>query len=139
MIEGVKVIDLKSFVDDRGYLVQLFDGGLEIKRGYTVNNFDKGTIRAFHKNFDEWKYFLVPKGSAMFVLFSDKDAEPQKIILSSKKPQMLVIPPGIWNGWKALENNTILIGFSDKTMKEHKDERCNPFKFGKEIWEVKSR
>jgi len=139
MVEGVKVIDLKSFVDDRGYLVQLFDEDIKIKRCYVVSNFDKSTIRAFHKNFDEKKYFFVLKGSVKFVLSSDKNDKQQTIILSSKNPQLLIVPAGVWNGWKALEDDTILIGFSDKIMKEHKDERIDPFKFGKDIWEVKPR
>ena len=129
--------DLKCFVDDRGFLIQLFDE-LKVVRAYAVSNFNKNTIRGYHKNFKEWKYFCVLKGSAKFIVAKNKK-EIYSFTLSEKKPQLLHVPPEWWNGWKALECDTILLGFSDVTMKNHKDRRMSPYAFGKKIWEVEDR
>jgi len=138
LLEKIQVLDLKSFVDDRGELIQLFDRDLKIVRAYVVGNFDKNTIRGFHKNFEEWKYFYVLKGSVKFII-AENENNIKIIILSANKPQLLIIPPELWNGWKSLEDGSLLIGFSNRLMTNHKDERLEPFAFGKDIWEVKNR
>jgi len=138
LIDRIQVLDLKSFVDDRGTLVQLFDQDFKIVRAYVVDNFGKNTIRGFHKNFEEWKYFYVIKGSVKFIIAENED-KIKIIILSAKKPQLLIIPPELWNGWKALEDGSLLLGFSNRVMLNHKDERLDPYAFGKDIWEVKDR
>jgi dTDP-4-dehydrorhamnose 3,5-epimerase-like enzyme len=138
LIEKIQILDLKSFIDDRGELVQLFDQDFKIVRAYVVGNFDKNTVRGFHKNLEEWKYFYVVKGSVKFVIVENEN-NIKTIILSVKKPQLLIIPPNLWNGWKALEDDSLLLGFSNRVMTNHKDERLDPYAFGKDIWEVKNR
>ncbi len=133
------LIPIPVHVDDRGYLWQLFDGE-KIKRTYAVGNFDKATIRGFHLHHKESKWFFVVKGSAKFVTVNEKDHSVQSFVLSEKSPNILHVPPGYYNGWKSLEKDTILIGMSDKTLEESKndDYREDPFKFG-DVWSVKSR
>jgi len=137
-MENVRIINCPNFVDDRGWLVQVYEklDLPEMKRFYLVSNFDKKTVRAFHKNFNEWKIFYVISGSVKFIVSNDKEKEQH--ILSDKKPQLLVIGPEIWNGWKMLEENTVILGMASTIMSEHKDERCPPNSFETE-WEVKDR
>jgi len=63
MIAGVKLIPVKTFVDDRGYInqiVQHSDGVFpKLERLYLVGNFGKGVIRGFHKHEKEWKCFFL--------------------------------------------------------------------------------
>ena len=137
--EGPKLITIPAHVDDRGFLWQLFEGN-HIKRAYVVGNFDKGTVRGFHLHREESKWFFIVRGSAKFVTVNEKDETVQSFVLSEKRPAILHVSPGYYNGWKALENDTILIGMSDKTLEESKkdDYRADPFKFGN-VWEVKNR
>ncbi|MHA1364835.1 MAG: WxcM-like domain-containing protein [Candidatus Heimdallarchaeota archaeon] len=137
-MKNVEIIDCPAFVDDRGWLVQIYEKVdlPEMKRMYLVSNFDKKLVRAFHKNFNETKLFYVIKGSVKFILSDGK--ETKTIVISSKKPQLLVIGSEIWNGWRSLEDETLLLGFASTTMAEHKDERCPPDSF-KAQWDVLSR
>lgn len=147
MIEGVKLIPVKTFVDDRGYINQIIqhsDGVFpKLERLYLVGNFGRGIIRGFHKHEKEWKCFFVINGAAKFVLVKETKNQPEidTYVLTSKNPQILIIPPGIWHGFMSLEENTILLGISNFTIDETKadDYRIDPFNFGKEVWEVKPR
>lgn len=135
-----KVKDLKNIVEERGRIIQYFNNDFptDIKRIYTVENFNKNTIRGFHKNFKETKYFTVLSGSVRFVCVNELE-EVHIFTLSSKKPQLLIIPEEWWNGWKALEDNTLLYGMANTTLEEHEDERCPIDTFDMKVWEVKNR
>lgn len=138
MIEGVKLLEVPSFTDERGKLVQIFEEAGTLPRArriYVVRNWDKATVRAFHKNFSETKYFFALSGAVKFHLIDDRPNSPtyrqqDKIILSAEKPIALVVPAEVHNGWKALTGNAVLLGIADTTMAEHKDERVPHDSFG---------
>ena len=132
-----KIINGGIFVDDRGPLrfVNDFDFK-DVKRFYQVENHERGFIRAWHGHKKEGKYVYVPRGSALIGVISvedirdyrvyanrtKKDVKCKKFVLSDKKPQILYIPPGNYNGFKTLEENTIVFFFSTSTMEETKDD-----------------
>ena len=137
------VTPINCHTDDRGYLWQIFGANLkfpEVKRIYVVGNYSRGIIRGFHKHNHEWKAYFIPSGSAKFVTIDEGD-NISTFILSDKKGSVLVIPPNISHGWKSLSENTMVIGLSNKSLKESimDDYREDPFSHGKEIWETKMR
>ncbi len=83
---------------------------------------------------------FVTTGSAKFVVV-DESNQITTYTLSSRNPTVLIVPPGYFHGWISLEENTILIGMSNRSLEESlKDDiRTDPFAFGKELWEVKAR
>ena len=100
-----------------------------------VKNWNQNTVRAFHKNFSETKYFYVISGAVKFVLVDDRQKSPtyqQKdtFVLTSEKPAVLIVPPKVYNGWKALTDEAVLLGIANTTMKEHRDERVAHDSFG---------
>lgn len=138
MIEGVKLLEVPRFSDERGTLTQIFEEAKELpkaRRIYIVKNWNKSTVRAFHKNFSETKYFYVISGVVKFVLVDDRKKSPtyqQKdtFVLTSEKPEILIVPPEVYNGWKALTDDAVLLGIANTTMKEHRDERVAHDSFG---------
>lgn len=135
---------LTCHVDDRGFLYQIY-GNYEgkfpcVKRIYVVGNFGKGTIRGLHRHTEEWKCYFVSTGSAKFVIV-DENKDVSTHVLSSKNPSILIVPPGHPHGWISLEENTILIGVSNKSLEESlkDDSRIDPLTFGREVWDVKAR
>ncbi len=151
-----KKVPIKFNVDDRGVLWQIFDSkndkisfdGAEylelpsIKRVYKVENFSKDTIRGMHFHKKEWKFFTVIRGSVKFVISPTENVtDKTKIfVLSCKKPEVLIVPPNNYNGWKSLEEDTVVLGLSNFSLEEtlKDDFRILPTPFMK-LFEVENR
>jgi dTDP-4-dehydrorhamnose 3,5-epimerase-like enzyme len=150
----VKVKSIEKFpgdmaVDDRGVL--RFVNGFKfkgVKRFYQVENFDLNMVRAWHGHLKEGKYVYVASGSVILgavplsdTIHPDRSAKVERVVLSAKKPQIVFIPPGFANGFKALENNTQILFFSTSTLEESKgDDYRFPFDYwGLEIWNTEYR
>ncbi len=134
-MEEIKIIKGGIAVDDRGSLRFVNDFKFaNVKRFYQVENHRQGFIRAFHGHLLEGKYVYVASGSALvaavpLVRSDDMNVpggdyyikeKPKKFVLSAKIPGILYIPPGYANGFKNLEDNTIIIFFSTTTLEESK-------------------
>lgn len=109
--------------DDRGTVrfVNAFNFQ-DVKRFYQVENHRAGFIRAWHGHRKEAKYVYVARGSALVAavpLGSLQDSRDVfKTVLSSNKPSVLYIPPGYANGFKTLEEDTIIQFFSTSSLQE---------------------
>lgn len=144
-----KIIEGGIAVDDRGVLnfVNTFDFS-GVKRFYQVENFSRDVIRAWHGHLKEGKYVYVAKGSAIVaaVLLDDK-VNPSKVnpikrfVLSAKSPKIVYFPPGYANGFKPLEDGTILQYFSTSTLEESKgdDYRFPADYWGAAVWATENR
>jgi dTDP-4-dehydrorhamnose 3,5-epimerase len=123
------------FGDDRGFIrfINDFDPyELKIRRFYQVENHRSGYVRAWHGHFNEGKYVYVAKGTALVaacrmipdipIVPSDKIelGDPQTVTLSSSVPSVLFIPPGFANGFKTLEEGTVILFYSTSTLEESK-------------------
>ena len=119
-------------VDDRGSVKFINDFNFEnVKRFYQVQNHRSGFIRAWHGHVNEGKFVFVPKGSIMISVVNldamielrdvQKSIPVDKIfttVLSSEKPAILQIPNGFANGFKTLEENTIVQFFSTSKLED---------------------
>ena len=159
MLDGVRVIPLERHIDDRGYLYEIIHATDDFLprygQTYIVCSPARGTIRGFHKHNQLWDYFCVARGSGKFVVAKATDeaitaasssgttVAPDAIetfVLSERKPSLLVIPPGHWHGWVALEDETLVVSTgSDVYNRANPDEvRVSPNVFG-DVWTVKGR
>ena len=122
------------FADDRGFVrfVNEFDF-TNVKRFYQVENHSKGFIRAWHAHEEEAKYVYVAKGSALVGAVDLKTETVTKTTLSSQAPSVLYIPAGFANGFKTLEDNTILMFFSTSTLEESKGD---DIRFAHDKWNI---
>jgi dTDP-4-dehydrorhamnose 3,5-epimerase len=154
MIQDVQIIDLVTHEDDRGYLIEIAReiGGDEphsvvhkFGQVYLVGDRTRGTVRAFHKHQELWDWFFISHGSAKFVLVDDRknsstNGEMMTIIASERRPRLIVVPPGVYHGWMALEDDTQMVSTASHTYnREQPDEiRISPDSFG-DVWTVKGR
>ena len=128
------------FVDDRGTIsfVNTFDFK-DVKRFYQVSNHQKNCIRAWHGHEHEGKYIYVIKGTALVGLVNLKTREVNKHVLSDKKPKIIYAPPGFANGFKTLEEDTVMMFFSTSTLDESKNDDIR-FPYDKwNIWDENYR
>ncbi len=135
----MRLIEGNSFSDHRGIIRFVNDFNFDgIKRFYTILHNDTETIRAWQGHKLETKYFYVAKGSFLIGIIKiddweqpSKDIKIQHTILSDSKSELLLIPSGNANGFRALEPESILVVFSDKTLEES---RADDFRWGSEYF-----
>jgi dTDP-4-dehydrorhamnose 3,5-epimerase len=147
MIKDVKVVDLVPRIDDRGYLIEILRASDEhfTKFGqvYLVGDMTRNTIRAFHVHKVLWDWFFISHGSAKFALVDDRKDSPtykeiNTLVVSERKPQLLVVPPGVYHGWMSLEDDTQMVSTASEVYnRENPDEERVPYdSFGYD-WSVK--
>ncbi|MPZ48319.1 MAG: hypothetical protein GEU75_03235 [Dehalococcoidia bacterium] len=159
MIEGVRLIRLERHIDDRGYLYEIIhatdDFLPKFGQTYVVASPVRGTIRGFHRHHHLWDYFCVVRGAGKFVIARSHDRDTaaaseaggvvipdaiETFVLTERQPSLLVIPPGHWHGWMALEDETLVVSTGSEVYNgDNPDEvRVSPDVFG-DVWTVKGR
>ncbi len=147
MIKDVKLVDLVAHVDDRGYLIEILRANDEhfTKFGqvYIVANHARNIIRAFHVHKILWDWFFISHGSAKFALVDGRKESPtyneiNTFVLTDKKPQLLVVPPGVYHGWMSLQDDTQMISTASEVYnRQNPDEERVPYdSFGYD-WSIK--
>lgn len=148
-IDGVAFVPLVAHVDDRGYLVEILRAVdphfTTFGQVYVVGNFTRGVIRAFHKHQEMWDWFFISHGAAKFVLVDDRPDSPTYgqmniLIVSSRNPGLIAVPPGVYHGWMSLEDDTQMISIASEVYRRAQPDevRISPDSFG-EVWTVKGR
>jgi len=159
-IPGVKLTDLITRQDDRGFLYEVVKAHeiAQFGQSYIVGDWAQGTVRAYHRHKATWDYFHIVSGAALFVLVWQPDPElvgtdaadvaqvicpepiVQTMVLSGRHPQRLDVPPGVWHGWQALAEDTKLQSTAstvyDRACPD--EERIPADAFG-DVWGVKPR
>lgn len=138
----MEIIKGKLHYDHRGIVRFVndftFDG---IKRLYAITHPDTSTIRAWQGHQQETKYLFVTKGSFVINWIKidnwqnpSKDLAINTYVLSERQSEILIIPPGHVNGFKALEPDSIMIVFSDMRLEDSKND---DFRFDVDFWGLK--
>ena len=154
MIDGVRVVELTTRQDERGYLTEIArlagDGEPHsilhrLAQVYLVGDPVRGTIRAFHKHAELWDWFFISHGSAKFVLRDDRQGGPtygemMTVVASARAPRLIAIPPGVFHGWMSLEDDTQMVSLASHAYnRDNPDEvRVPPDSFG-DVWTVRGR
>lgn len=128
--------------DHRGIVRFVNDFHFEnINRFYTITHPDTTPIRAWQGHQRETKYFYVTKGSFLINWIEidnwqqpSKDLQINTHTLSDTQSEILTIPPGHVNGFKALEPDSTMVVFSDMSLEESKND---DYRFPVDYWEMK--
>jgi dTDP-4-dehydrorhamnose 3,5-epimerase-like enzyme len=116
-----KIISGGNFRDERGQLEFFNEFDMSpVKRLYFTTHFNTNTIRAWQAHKIESRWFLCVKGSFKVKLVNiDNWENPSNNLkvyeykLSAAKQEILYIPNGFANGFKALEVNSKLMVLSN--------------------------
>lgn len=122
----IKVVEGEVFVDHRGEIHSANNLDFaEIKRSYTITNADTEIIRGWHGRQDEKKWFWCLKGSfkGAFVEIDNwdepsRDLKPHFYDLRAERSQVICVPEGYANCFRATEPDSLLLVFSSKTYPE---------------------
>ena len=134
-----QIIEGNLFSDDRGSLS--FVNGFSLKsivRFYEITPKDTSIIRAWQAHKKESKWFYCSQGSFKVNLIKlDSFENPSQELpvfsyeLSANNPQVLFIPGGYANGFKALTEDSKLMVFSDFELEGSK---LDDFRFETNKW-----
>ena len=135
-----KELDLETFVDDRGILS--FSNKLNlssVKRFYTVQNFQKNFIRAWHAHKKESKIFILLKGAFLISCVKidnwkkpSKKKKVYKFFTSDENKKIIFIPSSYANGFMSLRDDSTLLVLSNRSVSESiKDD----FRFNSHYWD----
>ena len=125
--------------DHRGTLSFINDFDMSpIKRMYTINHPSTETVRAWQAHKIEAKYFKCIKGRFLVAVVAidnwehpSAELHSQTFILDAQDTEVLYIPGGHANGFKALHVDSELMVFSDLDLETAKDDQ---FKFDAQLW-----
>ena len=154
-IEGVKIVDLKNFVSEDGYLSELGrlddEGNIKGLNNFKMRqiNFTKvlpGTIKAWHLHFNQDDlWFVPPDGHLTIGLVDIRDDSPtkevkMKFVVGSGKSQLVYIPSGVAHGYvnNTMESQYVFYFVNQEFDIDNPDEKRLPWDvFGEGFWKVK--
>ncbi len=117
MIKGVSVIPLRQIHDERGKVMHMlratdshFDQFGEIYFSCTY----PGVVKGWHKHSEMTLNYAAVSGAVKVVLFDDRSSSPtngqiQEIYLTQENYSLLVVPPLVWNGFKAIGTKEVIV------------------------------
>ena len=117
MIEGVKIIPKQQIIDERGKIMHMmrnddqnFTQFGEIYFSYSHPN----TVKAWYLHKKMTVNYVCVVGKIKLVLFDDRKNSKtkgviQEIFLTTENYSLVTVPPGIWNGFKSIENKFSII------------------------------
>jgi len=114
MIQGVKIKYLKVIKDERGWLMEVLRCDDEIfeKFGQVyITTAYPGVVKAWHFHKKQTDNFTCVYGKMRVVLYDAREGSPTKgevmeFILDDNNRILLSVPPGVYHGFKAEDNET---------------------------------
>ena len=123
MIDGVSANALRLIPDERGRLMEIMrrDWPVFKKFGqvYMTTNYP-GVVKAWHYHTKQTDNVACVKGMIKLALFDNREGSPTKgevneFIIGEHNPKLIVIPPGVYHGWKCIsENESIVVNCPDE-------------------------
>ncbi len=148
-IEGLKVKQFRTLVDGRGDVIELWSlpwveqEGLIIPQHVYQSATDYSVIKAWHLHAIHTDQFTVTRGKMQVICVDIREKSPtlghvNSFIIGIQNPAMILIPPGIMHGWKALSQpETIVVNLQSHPY-DPDDEYKLPWDCVlKDVWEPK--
>lgn len=125
--------------DERGTVSFINDFDLSpVKRMYTIQHPSTTTVRAWQGHKIESKYFKCLKGRFLVAVVAIDDwvspsenLKPERYILDANNTEVLHIPAGYANGFKALDTDSELLVFSNLDLESAKNDQ---YRFDENLW-----
>ena len=116
-IAGVIITPLKLMPNEKGMLMEVqraddphFPGFGQV---YVTQSFS-GIVKAWYRHAKQIDQLAVISGLVKLVLFDDRAGSTTRgsvdeIMLGEPAPKLVLIPPGVWHGFKAVGDNSALL------------------------------
>lgn len=119
MFTNPQIITGASHTDNHGTISFVNDFNFEgVNRFYTIHHPDTNIIRVWQGHIQESKYYYPVKGSWLIAWVKmefdkpESEWEAEYIKINASEYKIVFLPPEYANGFKAMEKDSIIIGFS---------------------------
>ncbi len=98
-------------------------------------------IAAWHRHQKQTDHWYVICGSLKVGLYDEETKKLEWVYLHAQERQTLVIPPGIWHGWKNLSGGETILSYyiSEKYNESDPDEERKPVGAFGENWDTEAK
>ena len=136
MIDGVQVVPLRRIPDERGTVMHMLRATDPHFRQFGEIYFStvyRGVVKGWHRHRDMTLNYACIFGRIKLVLFDERnDAATkgtlQEIFLGPDEYSLVVIPPGIWSGFKGMSDPYAMVAnCASHPHDPSRSERIDPF------------
>jgi len=145
-VEGVGVFPLRQIVDERGtisHMLRTTDPHFVAFGEIYFSSIHPGVVKGWHKHRDMTLNYACVSGRAKVVVYDPRPESPsyghlQEVFIGVDSHQLVVIPPGLWNGFKCIGDSTAIVAnccthAHDPTRSERMDPFESPLPYS---WDV---
>lgn len=117
MIDGVQIIPLRRFPDERGsifHMLRRSDPHFQEFGEIYFSTVYPGVVKGWHLHERMTLNYACIVGSIKLALYDERDASPTKgevqvAYLGERNYTLVVIPPGVWNGFMNIGTNEAIV------------------------------
>lgn len=149
-IDGVQLKELRAIVDGRGDVIELWSRPWIEQEGFTMpahvyqSATDYGVTKCWHLHAVHTDQFTVTRGKLQVVCADLREDSPSfgevnSFVMGVQRPTLLMIPPGIMHGWKALARPETIVVNLQSHVYDPEDEFKYPWDCVlEEVWEPRN-
>jgi dTDP-4-dehydrorhamnose 3,5-epimerase len=139
LIQGVTIVPLQFWPDDRGYFAELLRAGQGLAAGVSTATLEvsgalsyPGTIKAFHYHSRQTDIWTPVVGMLQVALYDLRVGSPSfgaknTLYIGELRPWSLRIPPGVGHGYKVLGTRPALLVYATDRFYDPQDEGRIPY------------
>jgi dTDP-4-dehydrorhamnose 3,5-epimerase len=110
LIDGVRIKELRTLPDERGFLMEILRSDDEIFESFGqvyMTAAHPGVVKGWHYHKVQTDFFTVVKGMMKIVLYDGRPDSPttgvvNEFFMGELNPLLITIPPGVLHGMKAI-------------------------------------
>lgn len=135
MIDGVSIIPLRRIPDERGTVFHMLrdtDAHFNQFGEIYFSSIYRGVVKGWHRHKVMTLNYACPSGRIKLVIYDDRDdsrsrGELLEVFLGPDDYSLVVIPPGVWNGFKGLDEVSLVANCCTHSHDQTRSERLDPF------------
>lgn len=136
MIEGVEIVPLRRIPDERGtvfHMLKCTDAHFRQFGEIYFSSVYPGVVKGWHRHREITLNYVCIEGRVKLALFDDRGGSPTRselmeVFLGPDHYCLVVIPPGVWNGFKGMSQpHALLANCCTHPHDPSRSERLDPF------------
>jgi len=135
VIDGVQVIPLRRIPDERGtvhHMLKSTDPHFDTFGEIYFTTVYRGAVKGWHRHRDMVLNYACIWGRIKLVLFDDRDGSPtegelMERFIGSDDYSLVIIPAGVWNGFKGMDEVSIVANCATLPHDPSRSDRLDPF------------